>query len=589
MKKMISLLITILLSISMVTGCAVSAGVDKTAAKMEKAQPEAESAQLYIDIEFQENLFFDKYDVELYLDDNRLTTMPHGQNYTELVQTTVGDHVIKFINETDDSVKTTKNITVKGDMTFQCEIRTHDDEIEIVDIDLIDSVEGASLRVDNYIGTVLSVAEDKLEESGFANVKSESDGDGSIWDSDNWVVMEQSVVPGTEMDKNDPIILTCRKTETYLNENYGGLNIPEAREKADELGHILLYKNHLTEEDLGVRVEQMDEDELSLWSVREVDKSLYEEKKAVLELIYTGEREVPDVTGISLRDAFSKLYAADFSNVEEKAENGDSIWVYGNWKVISQSAPAGENAKADEKIVLTCRKFSEEEASKEESVAEAEETKSEDSGSEQEDDGVSAEYKKALKRAQSYSDHMYMSKADIYDQLTSEYGEGFAEDAAQYAVDHVDADWNQNALKSAQSYSKTLEMSKKGIYDQLVSEYGGQFTADEAQYAIDNVEADWNQNALHSAESYSKHLHMSKRGIYDQLISEYGDQFTPDEAQYAVDNIDADWNENALESARSYQRNLDMSKSEIYDQLVSEYGDQFTSDQAHYAIDHLDD
>ena len=322
MKKMISLLITILLSISMVTGCAVSAGVDKTAAKMEKAQLEAESAQLYIDIEFQENLFFDKYDVELYLDDNRLTTMPHGQNYTELVQTTVGDHVIKFINETDDSVKTTKNITVKGDMTFQCEIRTHDDEIEIVDIDLIDSVEGASLRVDNYIGTVLSVAEDKLEESGFANVKSESDGDGSIWDSDNWVVMEQSVVPGTEMDKNDPIILTCRKTETYLNENYGGLNIPEAREKADELGHILLYKNHLTEEDLGVRVEQMDEDELSLWSVREVDKSLYEEKKAVLELIYTGEREVPDVTGISLRDAFSKLYAADFSNVEEKAASG---------------------------------------------------------------------------------------------------------------------------------------------------------------------------------------------------------------------------------------------------------------------------
>ena len=67
MKKTISLLLTILLSISMVTGCAVSAGVDKTAAKMEKAQPEAESAQLYIDIEFQENLFFDKYDVELYL------------------------------------------------------------------------------------------------------------------------------------------------------------------------------------------------------------------------------------------------------------------------------------------------------------------------------------------------------------------------------------------------------------------------------------------------------------------------------------------------------------------------------------------
>ncbi|MBP1951738.1 hypothetical protein J2Z27_000773 [Jeotgalicoccus aerolatus] len=29
-------------------------------------------------------------------------------------------------------------------------------------------------------------------------------------------------------------------------------------------------------------------------------------------------------------------------------------------------------------------------------------------------------------------------------------------------------------------------MSKAGIYDQLVSEYGEQFTPEEAQYAIDN-------------------------------------------------------------------------------------------------------
>ncbi len=30
---------------------------------------------------------------------------------------------------------------------------------------------------------------------------------------------------------------------------------------------------------------------------------------------------------------------------------------------------------------------------------------------------------------------MHMSKAGIYDQLTSEYGEGFEADAAQYAID----------------------------------------------------------------------------------------------------------------------------------------------------------
>lgn len=46
----------------------------------------------------------------------------------------------------------------------------------------------------------------------------------------------------------------------------------------------------------------------------------------------------------------------------------------------------------------------------------------------------------------------------------------------------------KNALKKAESYSKTMHMSKKGIYKQLTSEYGEGFTAEEAQYAIDHLD-----------------------------------------------------------------------------------------------------
>ena len=81
-------------------------------------------------------------------------------------------------------------------------------------------------------------------------------------------------------------------------------------------------------------------------------------------------------------------------------------------------------------------------------------------------------------------------------------------------------------------------MSKKAIYDQLTSEYGEQFPADAAQYAIDNMTADWNANALAKAKSYQNTMHMSKSAIYDQLISEYGEQFTKEEAQYAIDHLD---------------------------------------------------
>ena len=82
---------------------------------------------------------------------------------------------------------------------------------------------------------------------------------------------------------------------------------------------------------------------------------------------------------------------------------------------------------------------------------------------------------------------MHMSKARLFDQLTSPYGEQFTEDEAQYAVDNLVADYNENALLTAKEYQDSMSMSTSAIYDQLTSSYGEQFTADEAQYAIDHL------------------------------------------------------------------------------------------------------
>lgn len=96
----------------------------------------------------------------------------------------------------------------------------------------------------------------------------------------------------------------------------------------------------------------------------------------------------------------------------------------------------------------------------------------------------------------------------------------------------------QNALRKAESYSKIMHMSKKAIYNQLTSEYGEKFPADVAQYAIDNLNADYKANALAKAKSYQQTMNMSKEAIYDQLISVYGEQFTEEEAQWAIDHLD---------------------------------------------------
>lgn len=100
---------------------------------------------------------------------------------------------------------------------------------------------------------------------------------------------------------------------------------------------------------------------------------------------------------------------------------------------------------------------------------------------------VPVEFTSALKKAEIYSDTMYMSKVGIYDQLISEHGEKFSVEAAQYAVDNVNADWNKNALEKAKIYQNDMAMSPSAIEDQLKSEHGEKFTAEEASYAVGHL------------------------------------------------------------------------------------------------------
>ena len=122
-----------------------------------------------------------------------------------------------------------------------------------------------------------------------------------------------------------------------------------------------------------------------------------------------------------------------------------------------------------------------------EEAAETEVAEAEVEEVEEEVADVPAEFESALTKADSYSDLMSMSKAGIYDQLTSEYGEQFSAEAAQYAIDTMEADWNANALAKAKSYQETMAMSPEAIRDQLTSEFGEKFTPEEADYAIQHL------------------------------------------------------------------------------------------------------
>lgn len=100
---------------------------------------------------------------------------------------------------------------------------------------------------------------------------------------------------------------------------------------------------------------------------------------------------------------------------------------------------------------------------------------------------IPLEYTNALSKAQSYANNMNMSKKGVYEQLTSSYGEGFSEEAAEYAIANVKTDWKENAVKKGEDYAKKMNMSRQDVYEQLTSEYGEGFTAEEAQYAVSKI------------------------------------------------------------------------------------------------------
>ena len=97
-----------------------------------------------------------------------------------------------------------------------------------------------------------------------------------------------------------------------------------------------------------------------------------------------------------------------------------------------------------------------------------------------------SEYSAALGKAKSYNSLFHMSKKRMYSQLTSDFDK-FSNDEAQYAIDHLEADYKYNALFNAKNYRKLFNMSKSRLINQLTSSIDG-FTEEEANYAINHLD-----------------------------------------------------------------------------------------------------
>jgi len=103
--------------------------------------------------------------------------------------------------------------------------------------------------------------------------------------------------------------------------------------------------------------------------------------------------------------------------------------------------------------------------------------------------------------------------------------------SAPEVASDVPREW-ESALNRAERLA-SRDYSKEGTYRTLMSAYD--FPADAAQYAVDSVEADWKANALNKAQDLQNRDYSHKQ-IGRILSSAY--DFTEEEADYALANLE---------------------------------------------------
>ena len=244
---------------------------------------------LYINLTSDSNLIFSTYGMEILLNEAEIGTVENGKTITKLQQVIEGNYTLTARKSGDNSLKATKELTVSSDMTFKSDIGHSGSSIEFKNMETIDGIVGASIKVPEVTGKVLREALTELEEDGFINVREEPYSD--IWDKDNWIVTKQGVKAGSEVDQNEFIQLDCIKLDQYFNETYSGKTLAEVEKLASASGFLLQYVSDEDRSDLVETIKKLDEKTKSYWIVMSAEQYSAENKTAKVYLKYEGSPE----------------------------------------------------------------------------------------------------------------------------------------------------------------------------------------------------------------------------------------------------------------------------------------------------------
>ena len=212
-----------------------------------------------------------------------------------------------------------------------------------------------------------------LKQAGFTNISAKASGDVTE-NPDRWIVLEQSIKPGTKASPNDSIVLTCKRVCSLYLEAKSEYNLLFSKYDMEiyvdnkECGTV---KNG----DTFAKLVEVIEGEHSLSFYKAGDHSIKATKTINVssDITFTcelshgnssidmkniktenninkAEIEVIDVTGRVLSEARKMLQELGMSKITEPSE----VWVRGNWLVTGQSIVPGAIVDSQTEIKLEC-------------------------------------------------------------------------------------------------------------------------------------------------------------------------------------------------------------------------------------------
>lgn len=243
-----------------------------------------ERFKVYIDVASEDYFFSDIYDVELYIDNDLIATIPNGGEFYKLLELTKGTHDFIFYKKSDHKVRYSMSLDVSMDITYTCDI-VHEDKISLTNEQTHIGLSDVYFDLTDKTGMILNDANKALKKDGFINVSYEPYSD--IWNTDNWIVISQNPKAASDLDKHEKIVLTCVALEDYLNSQFVGKDADSITQYCKSLGISCAYRDADSWDKLTSQFEKMSKSEMESWAV---DSVSYGSKSAT---IYVRKSQVP--------------------------------------------------------------------------------------------------------------------------------------------------------------------------------------------------------------------------------------------------------------------------------------------------------